>query len=76
LTRVSALVVFLTLLFGISTLFASSCSALLILIRSFQTTLALKLFGFLPRRGFIVRNSCRIAYRPTLSRSVSSRAVV
>lgn len=76
LTRASALVVFFTLLFGVSTSFTSSppppaappASSLLSRPGSFQTLLhsceiAFKLFGFLTRRGFIVRNPRCIAQR-------------
>lgn len=91
LTRASAPVVFLTLLFGVSTSFASSffstpfrppslCSfaSFSSWLRSFQTLLhsreiAFKLFGFLARRGFIVRNPCCIAQRvPVDLREVAS----
>lgn len=76
LTRASAPVVFFTLLFGVSTSFTSSppplaappASSLLSRPGSFQTLLhsceiAFKLFGFLTRRGFIVRNPRCIAQR-------------
>lgn len=82
LTRTSALVVFLTLRFGVSTSFTSSPlspspqhrpGSLQTLLHSRE--IAFKLFGFLTWRGFIVRNPCSIARdasRLKRSRSVSS----